>query len=189
VPEDDAVDRDSKGERTGEERSFGADTIEVVMRTRIRETIEKLVAEELDATLGARSSERVAARRGYRHGARPRTLTTSLGPTTFQMPRARVVAADGQRAEWHSQVVGRYARRTARVDEALLGVYLAGTNTRRIRGALAPLLRGGPLSKDAVSRVVGRLREDFAAWSTGAGRGGQGARFGEATAWAAADGG
>jgi hypothetical protein len=31
-------------------------------------------------------------------------------------------------------------------------VYLSGTNSRRLRGALAPLLRGAPLSKDAVSR-------------------------------------
>lgn len=34
-----------------------------------------------------------------------------------------------------------------------------------MRGALAPLRRGAPLSKDAVSRLVGRLREDFAAWA------------------------
>jgi len=50
------------------------------------------------------------------------------------------------------------------VDEAILGVYLAGSNTRRIKGTLAPLLRGGPLSKDAVSRLVGRWREDFDTW-------------------------
>ena len=43
---------------------------------------------------------------------------------------------------------------------------LTATNTRRLRGALAPLLRGPPLSKDAVSRLVGRLREDFAAWGS-----------------------
>jgi transposase-like protein len=43
--------------------------------------------------------------------------------------------------------------------------HLSGTNTRRLRGALAPLLRGTPLSKDAVSRLVGRLREDFTAWA------------------------
>jgi transposase-like protein len=29
---------------------------------------------------------------------------------------------------------------------------------------LSPLLRGGPLSKDAVSRLVGRLAEDFQVW-------------------------
>src|SRR5437763_9118405 len=80
------------------------------------------------------------------------------------MPRARIGAPDGTTAEWHSSTVRRYQRRTRRVDEAILGVYLAGTNTRRIKGALAPLLRGGPLSKDAVSRLVGRLREDFDLW-------------------------
>jgi len=73
--------------------------------------------------------------------------------------------ADGKRHEWRSAVIPRYQRRTAQVDEAILGVYLSGTNTRRLRGALAPLLRGTPLSKDAVSRLVGRLREDFAAWA------------------------
>lgn len=58
----------------------------------------------------------------------------------------------------------RYQRRTARVDEAILGGYLSGTNSRRLKGALAPLLRGGPLSKDAVSRLVGRLKSDFEEW-------------------------
>lgn len=58
----------------------------------------------------------------------------------------------------------RYQRRTELVDEAVLGMYLSGTNTRRIKGALAPLLRGGPLSKDAVSRLVGRLAGDFDTW-------------------------
>ena len=58
----------------------------------------------------------------------------------------------------------RYQRRSERVDEAIFGVYLSGTNTRRIKGALAPLLRGGPLSKDAVSRLVGRLAEDLETW-------------------------
>lgn len=156
--------KDSRRELRGEEVTFGPDTIEAVMRARIRETIEVLVEEELEAALGAGRSERVEERRGYRHGRRPRTLTTSLGPAMFAMPRARVVEKDGGHTEWCSRILGRYARRTARVDEALLGVYLAGTNTRRIRGALAPLLRGGPLSKDAVSRVVGRLREDFERW-------------------------
>jgi transposase-like protein len=104
------------------------------------------------------------ARQGYRHGTRERTLTTSLGPTTFAMPRARVRTPAGPIAEWRSELVPHYQRRSERVDAAILGVYLSGTNTRRIKGALAPLLRGGPLSKDAVSRLVGRLAGDFETW-------------------------
>ena len=144
----------------------GKGSLEELMRERIRGTIEIIVEEELEEALGAASSERVGEKRaGYRHGHRARTLSTSLGATTIAMPRARIEGADRQRHEWRSQIVPRYQRRTERVDEAILGVYLSGTNTRRLRGALAPLLRGAPLSKDAVSRLVGRLREDFAAWA------------------------
>jgi len=146
-------------------RDFNRDSIEQAMRRRIRDTIEALVNAELEAALGAAKSARVSEQRhGYRHGARERTLTTSLGAARFAMPRARIRQADGTSAEWRSETVRRYERRTTRVDDAILGVYLAGGNTRRIKGALAPLLRGGPLSKDAVSRLVGRLREDFETW-------------------------
>jgi putative transposase len=145
----------------------GKGALEELLRERIRATIESIVEEELKGALGAARSERVGeVRVGYRHGQRPRTLTTSLGATTIAMPRARIEDAYGRRREWHSRVIPRYQRRTERVDEAILGVYLSGTNTRRLRGALAPLLRGAPLSKDAVSRLVGRLREDFSAWAT-----------------------
>ena len=142
-----------------------ATTLETLIRRRARGLIDAIVEEELEAALGAAESARVGpARQGYRHGTRERTLTTSLGPTTFAMPRARVRTAEGATAEWRSELVPRYQRRSERVDEAILGVYLSGTNTRRIKGALAPLLRGGPLSKDAVSRLVGRLADDFETW-------------------------
>ena len=107
---------------------FGPDSIEVAMRRRIRETIEAMVKEELEAALGAGKSARVGDdAQGYRHGTRERTLTTSLGPTTIAMPRARV------RARGRDDARSGAARRSAaisagptRVDEAILGVYLAG---------------------------------------------------------------
>jgi Transposase and inactivated derivatives len=158
--------RDSKVRMRGEEVvPFGLDTIEQVMRERVRATIEAIVEEELEAALGAQRGARVGEqRRGYRHGRRARQLTTSLGATALEVPRARLQKAKGGTEEWHSRVLPRYQRRTARVDEAILGVYLSGTNSRRLKGALAPLLRGGPLSKDAVSRLVGRLKSDFEEW-------------------------
>lgn len=157
--------RDSRNRSQGKGTRFDHDLIEATMRSRIRETIEVLVHEELTAALGAATSARVgAARRGYRHGTRERQLTTSLGPATFALARGRLTQADGTTTEWRSQVIPRYQRRTRRVDEAVLGLYLAGANSRRIRGALRPLIAGGPLSKDAVSRVVARLKDAFAAW-------------------------
>jgi transposase-like protein len=128
--------------------------------------IETVVEEELEAALGAGRSQRIGARSGYRHGARARQLTTSLGKTAITLPRARLKSANGTESEWRSRIIPRYQRRTERVDAALLGAYLSGINSRRLRGALSPLLRGAPLSKDAVSRLVGRLRDEFTAWST-----------------------
>jgi len=114
-----------------------APTLDTLIRQRARGWIAAIVEEELAAALGAAESARVGpARLGYRHGTRERTLTTSLGPTTFAMPRARVRTAEGGTAEWRSELVPRYQRRSERVDEAILGVYLSGTNTRRIKGAL-----------------------------------------------------
>ena len=117
-----------------------ATSLETIIRHRARGLIDAIVEEELEAALGAASSARVGqARQGYRHGTRERTVTTSLGPTTFAMPRARVRTSDGHTAEWRSELVPRYQRRSAQVDAAILGVYLSGTNTRRIKGALAPV--------------------------------------------------
>jgi len=153
-------------ERDSRSAGDGKGSLEELLRERIRGTIELIVEQELEEALGAANSARVGEQRsGYRHGHRARTVSTSLGATTIAMPRARTLDENGERHEWRSQIIPRYQRRTARVDEAILGVYLSGTNTRRLRGALAPLLRGAPLSKDAVSRLVGRLREDFAAWA------------------------
>lgn len=161
------MERDSRKEDGEEGLAWGPDTIEAEIRDRIRGMIEAVVEEELQATLGAARSQRVGtARTGYRHGARERQLTTSLGKTTIMLPRARLKDVDGEESEWHSRIIPRYQRRTERVDGALLGSYLSGINTRRLRGALSPLLRGAPLSKDAVSRLVGRLRDEFAAWVT-----------------------
>ena len=78
---------DSRKELRGEAVEFGPDSIEVAMRERIRETIERLVEVEPRGGAGSRQIRRVGPKQvGYRHGVRSRTVTTSLGRTTFAMP-------------------------------------------------------------------------------------------------------
>jgi transposase-like protein len=75
---------------------FGPDTIEQYMRDQVRDKLGKIIEEEVMFALGAGRYERVGEeRRGYLHGRRARTLTTSLGPTTLAMPRARLKTEDG----------------------------------------------------------------------------------------------
>ena len=139
-------------------------SIETQMRRRILEAIEVVLEEELTEALGTGRYERGEARRGYRNGHERRRITTAVGTETLAVPRGRVTESDGSSREFRSEALPRYARRTREVDEAILGAYLAGANTRRIRKALAPLLGQEHLSKSAVSRVASRLKELFRGW-------------------------
>ena len=110
----------------------------VSLRNRVREAIELVLEEELEAALGAARSQRTESRSGYRNGSISRAVLTEHGPQQLTIPRGRLLADGGSSTEWRSDLLDRYARRTKKVDEAILGVYCAGGNTRRIRKAIRP---------------------------------------------------
>ena len=132
----------------------------------VRTAIETAVHEELRAALGTSPYERRDVRRGCRNGVRERTLTGPTGPVALTLPRATLFSGAGDVKEWTSRIVPRYQRRIPEVNEAVIATYLAGGNTRRIRGALQPLLKAAPLSKSAVSRVIATLKGSLEAWGT-----------------------
>ena len=101
---------------------------------------------------------------GHRHGSRTRTLMGTFGKTEIDVPRARLHAADGKTTEWRSSALRAYQRRTLAADALIAGAYLAGTNTRRVRRALAALF-GGAVGKDTVSRVWRKVKSDWDAWN------------------------
>jgi Transposase, Mutator family len=131
----------------------------------VRAAIERAVHEELRAALGTASYERSEVRRGYRNGTKARMLTGPTGPVALTLPRATLFGGAGAK-EWTSAIVPRYQRRMSDVNEAVIATYLAGGNTRRIHGALKPLLKAAPLSRSAVSRVVATLKDGLEAWRT-----------------------
>ncbi len=153
----------STAREVGQEGSL-REGLEAAIRERVREIIEMVLQEEVEGALGAGRSQRVAERAGYRHGSKPRKLTLRTGTIQLEVPRARLAEGAGGEREWQSQLLPRYRRSSREVEQSVLGVYLAGTNTRRIRGALEPLLSGAALSKSAVSRLVLRLEESYRIW-------------------------
>src|SRR5881397_4244658 len=152
--------RIKKSERLPENRPAALGEL---IHAQVRVAIETAVHEELALALGAGRYERHAARCGYRNGVKARTLTGPTGPLALTLPRA-TVGAPGR--EWRSTLVPRYQRRMREVNEAVIATYLAGGNTRRICGALQPLLKEAPLSKSAVSRVIAMLKDGLEAWRT-----------------------
>src|SRR5438132_1042280 len=144
------------------------DPIETEVRARAHEFIEELSRGELDAVLArpryGRSQmagkEESAGVAGHRHGSRTRSLTGTFGPIEIAVPRARLDDAEGKTTEWKSGALRAYQRRTLAADALIAGSYLAGTNTRRVRRALAALF-GGTVGKDTVSRTWRKVKSDW----------------------------
>ena len=148
------------------------DPIEAGLRERVRGFIETMLETELEAVLArprygrqpaARSDETTGAA-GHRHGRRTRTLTGTFGTTEITVPRARLKAGEDKTMEWKSKALRAYQRRTMAADALIASVYLAGTNTRRVRRALAALF-GGAVGKDVVSRTWRKVKTDWNAWN------------------------
>src|SRR5437879_11653072 len=148
------------------------DPIEVEVRGRARQFIEELIRGELDEALArprygrskAAGDKERAGVAGHRHGSRTRSLTGTFGSIEIAVPRARLDTPDGHTAEWRSQTLRAYQRRTLAADALIASCYLAGTNTRRVRRALGALF-GGAVGKDTVSRVWRKVKGDWDAWN------------------------
>jgi len=148
------------------------DPIETEVRSRARGFIEELIRSELDDVLARpryqrgkkAADEGGAAVTGHRHGSRTRSLTGTFGPVEIEVPRARLNTPEGRTTEWKSQALRAYQRRTLAADALIASCYLAGTNTRRVRRALAALF-GGTVGKDTVSRTWRKVKSDWDAWN------------------------
>lgn len=142
----------------------GFDPIEDRLRANIRGTIEAVFDEELNGFLGRLRYGRTAgAVKGYRHGNRDRQIIGTFGAETISVPRARIEDEAGRVSEWRSKALPRYQRLTKTAEALIASVYLAGTNTRRVKCALFALFKGA-VSKDVVSRAWRKVKVDWDAW-------------------------
>jgi len=146
------------------------DPVETEVRARARQFIEELLREELDSALArpryersqmAGNEERTGVA-GHRHGSRTRSLTGTFGPIEIAVPRARLTTSEGKTTEWKSGALRAYQRRTLAADALIASTYLAGTNTRRVRRALAALF-GGTVGKGQTIGTVGGENSDYGA--------------------------
>ncbi|MFO1144379.1 MAG: IS256 family transposase [Amaricoccus sp.] len=140
------------------------DPLEEGVRLRVRVFIETILEEELQAALGRGRYERPAeVAKGHRNGHRERQIIGTFGAETVRVPRARLIDGDGQAREWRSKALRRYQRLTKKAEAPIAAVYLAGTNTRRVKRALFGLFEGA-VSKDVVSRAWRKVKTDWEAW-------------------------
>lgn len=97
-----------------------------------------------------------AVRRYARRWAKERGQSTAAAyvPLSF-------APGEAYQFDWSHEVV---LLSGVAADALIAGCYLAGTNTRRVRRALASLF-GGAVGKDTVSRVWRKVKSDWDAWN------------------------
>ncbi len=94
----------------------------------------------------------------------PRRRIPTLIVAAFPSRSPRYRGTFGKTREWRGGSLRAYQRRTRAADALIAGTYLAGTNTRRVRRALAAVF-AGPVGKDVVSRAWRKTRGNLDALS------------------------
>ena len=115
-------------ERRRKQAEVPEDALRMMLQTLIQETLEA----EFTRFLGAAPHERTSARRGWRNGARERTLLTRVGPLTLRVPRDRA-------GEFEPTLFARYQRSEQALVLALAEMYLQGVSTRKVSAVVEQL--------------------------------------------------
>ncbi len=116
----------------------------------VRVALEVVLEDEIREMVGAKKWERQAQRVDSRNGTYLRRLITTMGAVDLEVPRAREGGSAG------GAVIGRYKRRAAEIDDAMVSAYVHGASTRDI-GQITEALMGEHVSKSTVSRVAKTL--------------------------------
>lgn len=121
----------------------------------VKRLVEGVLEEEMVAHLQATWYKRGPERLGYRNGYYERSLVTRWGLIEeLRIPRDREGA-------FASQVIGRYQRFQAQVEDQVREMFLRGVSTRQVGKVLEPLLGTG-ISAQTVSRITRSLDAEVA---------------------------
>ena len=132
------------------------DHLKTVVRKTVEETLNAMLDAEADALCGAKRYERSIDRVDTRAGHYERTLETTAGPVTLQVPKLRTLP-------FETQIIERYRRRESSVEEALVEMYLAGVSVRRVED-ITEALWGTRVSASTVSELNQKIYVQIEAW-------------------------
>jgi len=121
------------------------------------DTLEQMLEAELTAHLGyPRHAPEGRHSGNSRNGKRPRTLRTSTGDTTIQMPRDR-------NSTFQSPLLDAYQTSTNELEDKIIGLYAKGMSTRDIQATLHEAY-GVEVSPATISTVTDKVWSLVEAW-------------------------
>lgn len=130
--------------------------LDTVVKASVEETLNGLLDAEADDLCQAGRYERSPDRLDTRAGSYRRNLHTAAGEVTLKVPRLRSLP-------FETQIIERYKRREASVEESLVQMYLAGVSVRRVED-ITEALWGMRVSPSAVSELNQKVYGQIEAW-------------------------
>lgn len=130
--------------------------LDEVVRASVEQTLNGLLEAEADVLCGAKRYERNVERLDTRAGHYERSLQTKAGEVTLKVPRLRSLP-------FETQIIERYKRREASVEEAMIEMYLAGVSVRRVED-ITEALWGTRVSASTVSELNQKIYTQIDAW-------------------------
>ena len=118
--------------------------------------INEAMRSEREQHLGAGHYERSPERRGHANGYKPKTVTTRVGPVTFDIPQVR-------QGGFYPQALEKGLRSERALKLALAEMYIQGVSTRRV-AAITEKLIGTEITSVQVSRAMAELDRQLQAW-------------------------
>lgn len=127
------------------------------IREIVRETIQQILACEMDEALGAGHGERTEDRQGYRSGYYERSFITRVGKLELRIPQDR-------KGLFRTELFERYQRSEKALFAALTEMYIQGVSTRKVK-AITEELCGHSFSASSISGITKTLDEQLEAFA------------------------
>ena len=125
----------------------------------IRILVDEAMRRERSAVLQAQPYERSDSRKGQANGFKPKTLTTRIGPITFQVPQVR------PGVDFYPSSLEKGIRSEQALKLALAEMYVQGVSTRKV-AAIVEELCGTSVSSTQVSKCAAKLDVELNTWRT-----------------------
>ena len=122
----------------------------------VRIVINTAMQAEREQYLGAAAYERTDSRRGHANGYKAKTVTTQVGPVTFDVPQVR-------EGGFYPEALERGLRTERALLTTLAEMYVQGVSTRKV-AAITEQLCGTAIFSAQVSRAAALLDEELSAW-------------------------
>jgi transposase-like protein len=132
------------------------DFLKKQVKDSVETTLNTMLDSEADALCGAEKYVRSPDRTDFRAGHYDRKLQTTAGEVELHVPKLRKLT-------FETQIIDRYRRKQASVEESMIEMYLAGVSVRRVED-ITEALWGMRVSPGTVSNMNKKVYEKIELW-------------------------